>query len=37
MINDENWEELVPQTVSVFLKKIDGDNRLKDLAKTDKL
>ena len=33
MINDENWEELVPKAVIRIIKEIDGVNRLKKLAK----
>jgi len=37
MLNDENWEELVPQKVAQFIKEISGVERLKDLSKTDKV
>jgi nicotinamide-nucleotide adenylyltransferase len=37
MINEENWEKLVPKSVTEIIKKIDGVNRLRDLNKTDKL
>jgi nicotinamide-nucleotide adenylyltransferase len=37
MVKDQNWENLVPQTVATFMKEIDGINRLKDLIKTDKI
>jgi len=36
MLKDQNWEKLVPKSVSTFIKEIDGLNRLKDLTKTDK-
>jgi nicotinamide-nucleotide adenylyltransferase len=36
MQKSENWEKLVPKSVSAFIKKIDGVNRLRDLNKTDK-
>ncbi len=36
MLNDENWEELVPPAVARFIKEIKGIERLKDLAKSDK-
>ena len=36
MLNDENWEELVPPAVAKFIKEIKGIERLKDLAKSDK-
>jgi nicotinamide-nucleotide adenylyltransferase len=37
MLKDENWTALVPKSVSDFILKIDGVNRLKDLARTDKI
>jgi len=37
MIKDENWTELVPKSVANFIKEIDGVNRLRDLAQTDKI
>ncbi len=33
IIHDENWEMLVPKSVSQIIKEIDGVNRLKDLNK----
>jgi nicotinamide-nucleotide adenylyltransferase len=36
MVEDENWEKLVPKSVRTLIKEIDGINRLKDLTKTDK-
>lgn len=36
ILNKKNWEELVPETVAQFIKEIDGTERLRDLAKTDK-
>jgi len=36
MLSKKNWEELVPETVAQFIKEIDGAERLRDLAKTDK-
>jgi nicotinamide-nucleotide adenylyltransferase len=35
MLNDENWEELVPKSVVHITKEIGGVARLQDLAKTD--
>ena len=35
MLNREDWEELVPESVAHFIKEIDGVARLLDLAKTD--
>ncbi len=37
ILNRENWEELVPKSVARFIKDIGGDERLRDLAKTDKI
>ena len=37
MLQDESWIELVPKSVANFIKEIDGVNRLRDLAKTDKV
>jgi nicotinamide-nucleotide adenylyltransferase len=35
MLNEKNWEELVPNSVAHFIKEIDGVARLRDLTKTD--
>jgi nicotinamide-nucleotide adenylyltransferase len=35
MLNEENWEELVPKSVAQFIKEIGGVVRLRDLTKTD--
>jgi len=37
ILNGENWEELVPESVAGYIKEIDGVQRLRDLAKTDKV
>ncbi len=37
MLKDESWTTLVPKSVAEFIKKIDGVNRLRDLARTDKV
>ncbi len=37
MLNEEHWEELVPESVVEFIKKIDGVKRVQDLSKTDKI
>jgi nicotinamide-nucleotide adenylyltransferase len=37
MIKDENWTPLVPKAVAAFIGEIDGVNRLRDLARTDRL
>ena len=36
MQGDESWKELVPKSVAEFIVEIDGVNRLRDLARTDK-
>ena len=36
ILNDENWQELVPKSVADYIVEIGGVERLKDLAKTDK-
>ncbi len=37
MLKDESWTKLVPQSIADFINKIDGVNRLRDLARTDKV
>jgi len=37
MIENGNWEELVPKAVAEYIREIDGVQRVKDLAKTDKV
>jgi nicotinamide-nucleotide adenylyltransferase len=37
MLNEENWKELVPKGVAKFIEEIQGVERLRDLAKTDKV
>lgn len=37
ILDGENWEELVPNGVAQFIKEIGGVERLRDLAKTDKI
>jgi len=37
MVEGERWEEGVPKAVAVFVKEIDGVNRLRDLNKSDKV
>lgn len=37
MLKDESWEKLIPKSVAAYLKEIDGVNRLRDLAKSDKV
>ena len=36
-LSAEGWEELVPESVAEFIKEIGGVERLRDLAKTDKV
>jgi nicotinamide-nucleotide adenylyltransferase len=36
MLNDDSWKMLVPKSVAKFILEIDGVNRLRDLARTDK-
>jgi nicotinamide-nucleotide adenylyltransferase len=36
MLKDESWTKLVPKSVAEFITTIDGVNRLRDLAQTDK-
>ncbi|MFZ0966130.1 MAG: nicotinamide-nucleotide adenylyltransferase [Candidatus Bathyarchaeia archaeon] len=37
MLKEESWEKLVPRSIAVFIKEIDGVNRLRDLTKSDKM
>lgn len=37
MLNNESWEELVPESVAHYIKEIKGIERIQDLAKTDKV
>lgn len=37
MLKGESWEKLVPKSVATFIREIDGVNRLRDLAKSDKM
>ena len=37
MLNNESWEELVPERAAQFIKEIKGIERIRDLAKTDKV
>jgi len=37
MVEGDNWKELVPKSVADFILEIDGVNRLRDLAKSDRL
>ena len=35
MLTDESWKKFVPKSVADYINKIDGINRLRDLARTD--
>jgi nicotinamide-nucleotide adenylyltransferase len=35
MLNGQDWEKLVPNSVVQFIKEINGAERIRDLAKTD--
>ena len=37
MLAGESWTTLVPKSVAAFINQIDGVNRLRDLARTDKI
>ncbi len=37
MLRGESWKKLVPKSVADFITEIDGVNRLRDLARTDKI
>jgi nicotinamide-nucleotide adenylyltransferase len=37
MLENDSWTKLVPSSVAQFIKEIDGVNRLRDLARTDRL
>jgi nicotinamide-nucleotide adenylyltransferase len=37
MVNGESWRELVPESVANFINEIDGVNRLRDLAQSDRV
>jgi nicotinamide-nucleotide adenylyltransferase len=37
MVKDDSWTELVPKSIADFILEIDGVNRLRDLARTDKV
>lgn len=37
MLIGDSWSSLVPKSVAEFISKIDGVNRLRDLARTDKV
>ncbi len=37
MLKDETWMQSVPRSVVQFINQIDGVNRLRDLARTDRI
>jgi nicotinamide-nucleotide adenylyltransferase len=37
MVKGDSWTELVPKSIAEFINKIDGVNRLRDLARTDRV
>ena len=37
MLKDDSWASLVPKSVAEFITEIDGVNRLRDLARTDRV
>jgi len=37
MLQDSSWEELLPKSVAGYIKEIHGVERLRDLAKTDRV
>ncbi|MEM1551000.1 MAG: nicotinamide-nucleotide adenylyltransferase [Candidatus Bathyarchaeia archaeon] len=37
MLSGSNWEELLPKSVAAYIREIKGVERLKDLAKSDKI
>lgn len=37
MLSGSSWEELLPKSVAAYIKEINGVERLKDLAKSDKI
>jgi nicotinamide-nucleotide adenylyltransferase len=37
MLKDDSWTELVPKAVADFINAIDGVNRLRDIARTDRV
>jgi nicotinamide-nucleotide adenylyltransferase len=37
MLKNKNWEELVPESTVQFINEIGGVERIRELAKTDKI
>ncbi len=36
MLTGKNWQELLPRSVSAYVKQIKGDERIREIAQTDK-
>jgi len=36
IIEGKNWEELLPKSVSAYIKQIKGEERMREIAQTDK-
>ena len=36
IIEGKNWEELLPKTVAGYVKQIKGEERMREIAQTDK-
>jgi nicotinamide-nucleotide adenylyltransferase len=36
IVEGRNWEELLPRSVAVYIKKIKGEERMREIAQTDK-
>jgi len=37
ILDNEDWSDLVPPSIYRIVKEIDGENRIRDLAKTDSI
>jgi nicotinamide mononucleotide adenylyltransferase len=37
MLTNKDWETLVPKSVATYIQEINGVERLRELAKTDKV
>jgi nicotinamide-nucleotide adenylyltransferase len=37
ILENRNWEALVPKSIAAYIKEIDGVQRLQDLNKTDRI
>jgi len=36
IIEGKNWEELLPKSVATYVKQIKGEERMREIAQTDK-